>query len=189
MARASVIAAASIACAIVVAIAPGTSAWAQDVAGPAASDEGNAALVDPGAAPAVNPGDGRQAENRAAMFGAAAFDLMGFEPSLYTGKWFMPNKEDVRRCILDKESNFNYRATNGVYHGAYQLSAALAVGATWMMQREVRKEMGEEGVKIVQDLRQVTPNKWNRYWQDRAFWTIWRNGEGRDHWGGVAAGC
>ena len=23
---------------------------------------------------------------------------------------------------------------------------------------------------------------WNRYWQDRAFWTIWRKGKGSFHW-------
>jgi hypothetical protein len=115
-----------------------------------------------------------------------AVDLMGWRRSLYQGKWFMPGKEDVRRCILDRESNFNYRATSGVYHGAYQMSAALARGATWMMQPEVRREMGEEGVAIVEALRELTPNRWNRYWQDRAFWTIWRDGEGASHWRG---GC
>lgn len=112
-------------------------------------------------------------------------DLMGFLPSLYLGKWFMPGKEDVRRCIVLRESHANYRASNGSYFGAYQMSAALAVGATWMMQDEVKKEFGNEGVKIVQLLRTMTPNKWNRYWQDRAFWTIWRNGEGSQHWGGA----
>jgi hypothetical protein len=24
--------------------------------------------------------------------------------------------------------------------------------------------------------------QWNRYWQDRAFWTIWRDGRGKSHW-------
>ncbi len=90
----------------------------------------------------------------------------------------MPGNEDVRRCIMLRESNGNYRATSGTYHGAYQMSSALARGATWMMQKEVRKEMGEEGVKILQALRSTTPNTWNRYWQDRAFWTIWRDGAG-----------
>ncbi len=114
-----------------------------------------------------------------------AADLMGFMPSLYLGKWFMPGKEDVRRCIVLRESHANYRASNGTYFGAYQMSSALAVGATWMMQDEVKKEFGNEGVKIVQLLRTMTPNKWNRYWQDRAFWTIWRNGAGAQHWGGA----
>jgi hypothetical protein len=118
-----------------------------------------------------------------------AADLMGFMPSLYLGKWFMPGNEDVRRCIMLRESNGNYRATSGTYHGAYQMSSALARGATWMMQKEVRKEMGEEGVKILEALRSTTPNTWNRYWQDRAFWTIWRGGAGAGHWRGGAHSC
>lgn len=113
-----------------------------------------------------------------------ASDLMGFLPSLYLGKWFMPGKEDVRKCIVDRESNANYRANNGTYFGAYQMSRELGVGATWMMQREVRKEFGDEGMDIVQALRKLTPDRWNRYWQDRAFWTIWRSGEGARHWAG-----
>ena len=121
--------------------------------------------------------------------GREAADATGFEPSLYTGKWFMPGKEDVRRCIVERESHSNYRANNGSYFGAYQMSSALAVGATWMMQAEVKKEFGDEGEKIVKMLRKLTPDKWNRYWQDRAFWTIWSAPEGRGpgHWGG--AGC
>jgi hypothetical protein len=118
-----------------------------------------------------------------------AADLMGYLPSLYLGKWFAPGAEDVRRCIMMRESNANYRATNGTYHGAYQMSSALARGATWMMQKEVRKEMGEEGVAIVRALRETTPNNWNRYWQDRAFWTIWRDGAGAGHWRGGAHSC
>lgn len=128
----------------------------------------------------------REREAAHARGSRVAVDLMGWQPSLYQGKWFMPRKEDVRRCILDRESNFNYRATSGVYHGAYQMSAALGRGATWMMQPEVRREMGDEGVAILETLRKLTPNKWNRYWQDRAFWTIWREGEGARHWHG---GC
>jgi hypothetical protein len=31
--------------------------------------------------------------------------------------------------------------------------------------------------------------KWNRYWQDRAFWTIWRKGKGKSHWRGGAVKC
>jgi hypothetical protein len=118
-----------------------------------------------------------------------AADLMGYLPSLYLGKWFAPGAEDIRRCIMMRESNANYRATNGTYHGAYQMSSALARGATWMMQKEVRKEMGEEGVAIVRALRETTPNNWNRYWQDRAFWTIWRDGAGAGHWRGGAHSC
>ena len=145
---------------------------------------------EPAAAPA--PEDAAESASRAEREAAfargsrMAVDLNGYMPSLYQGKWFMPGKEDVRKCIIDREANFNYRATNGVYHGAYQMSSALARGATWMMQSEVRKEMGSEGVAIVKALRKMTPNRWNRYWQDRAFWTVWRNGAGARHWHG---GC
>jgi hypothetical protein len=136
--------------------------------------------------PADLPMTDREREAAHAQGSRAATDLRGWRPSLYTGKWFMPGKEDVRKCILDRESNFNYQSTSGVYHGAYQMSAPLGRGATWMMQAEVRREMGAEGVAIVQALRKLTPNKWNRYWQDRAFWTVWRKGAGARHWHG---GC
>jgi hypothetical protein len=156
--------------------------------------------VEPTATPAPKPsaptGDSTQGggstDDREAALARGdreAADLMGIMPSLYQGKWFMPSQDDVRRCIALRESHANYRATNGTYHGAYQMSSALAVGATWMMQKEVRKEMGAEGVAIVEALRKTTPNNWNRYWQDRAFWTIWRNGAGAGHWAGGSSGC
>lgn len=139
-------------------------------------------------APAASPSS-TDREAALARGNRQAADLMGFMPSLYQGKWFRPGKEDVRRCIVLRESHANYRATNGTYHGAYQMSRALAVGATWMMQKEVKREMGEEGVAILRELRKLTPNKWNRYWQDRAFWTIWRDGKGSRHWSGGAHRC
>lgn len=143
--------------------------------------------ADDTAAPASAEGEDREA---ALMRGSRqAADLLGYLPSLYQGKWYDPDVESVRRCIMDRESNFNYRATSGTYHGAYQMSAALGRGATWMMQKEVRKEMGEEGVAILRALRELTPNKWNRYWQDRAFFTIWRDGAGASHWRGGAHAC
>lgn len=120
-----------------------------------------------------------------------AKDDHGFMKSLYRGKWYMPKKERVRRCIIDRESNFDYEAVSrgGTYRGAYQFNRALAIGASWMMQREVRKEMGAEGLVIVRKLRTIPTHKWNRYWQDRAFWTVWRKGEGRSHWGSGGARC
>jgi hypothetical protein len=119
-----------------------------------------------------------------------AADTAGWMPSLYQGKWYMPAKEDIRRCIMDRESNFNYRVVGaGLYFGAYQMNRGLAVGATHMMEKEVAKEFGEEGVAILRALRKTPPHTWNRYWQDRAFWTIWRNGEGAGHWRGGSHSC
>ncbi len=118
-------------------------------------------------------------------------DMKGYEPSLYQGKWFMPNKEERRRCIMDRESNNSYRAVSagGVYRGAYQMNRGLAIGATHMMMKEVRKEMGKPGVQALKRLREIPTQQWNRYWQDRAFWTIWRKGKGAFHWRGGAYGC
>ena len=158
---------------------------AAETSSPSAGAPGDADTDQTGSADLSAMND-REREAAHARGSRMATDLMGWQPSLYQGKWFMPRKEDVRRCILNRESNFNYRATSGVYHGAYQMSSALARGATWMMQPEVRREMGDEGVAILETLRKLTPNKWNRYWQDRAFWTIWREGDGARHWRG---GC
>ena len=62
------------------------------------------------------------------------------------------------------------------------MNRALAIGATHMMMKEVRKEMGKPGVRALKRLREIPTQQWNRYWQDRAFWTIWRKGKGAFHW-------
>lgn len=126
-----------------------------------------------------------------ALGSAQAQDMKGYERSLYQGKWYMPKREDIRRCIMDREANHNYRAVSagGLYRGAYQMSRPLAIGATHMMMKEVRREMGDPGVQMLKQLRKIPTQQWNRYWQDRAFWTIWRNGNGKHHWRGGAWKC
>ena len=42
---------------------------------------------------------------------------------------------------------------------------------------------------ILEALRKIPASKWNRYWQDRAFWTVWRNGDGAGHWRGGGINC
>jgi hypothetical protein len=120
-----------------------------------------------------------------------AKDRKGIMKSLYRGKWFVKKADDNRRCIMRRESHGNYKAVSaqGLYRGAYQMGRGLAVGATHMMQREVRKEMGAEGVAILKKLRKTPTQQWNRYWQDRAFWTIWDRGDGRGHWRSVGRHC
>lgn len=162
-------------------------------------DSGNVELIDedldPDDIPEIDP---QTAAQRLAVeylyatgFHPHANELRGTRDSLYQGKWFMPRHEDRRQCILKRESNANYEAVGagGMYRGAYQMNRGLAVGATWMMQREVRREMGDEGVRLLRQLRGIPPNKWNRYWQDRAFWTIWSHGKGKRHWRGGAHNC
>ncbi len=117
-------------------------------------------------------------------------DRIGYERSLYQGKWYMPNREDLRKCISKVESRHRYKAgSGGYYRGAYQFSKPLARGVTWMMQPEVKKEMDDAGVNLIKQLRKTPMNNWNRYWQDRAFWTIWANGQGKSHWRGVSSRC
>lgn len=115
----------------------------------------------------------------------AAADLHGAMGSLYRGRWYSYSAEKNRLCIARRESHSNYRSGAGSYYqGAYQFSRSLGRGAAWMMLPEVRKEMGAAGERIVTALRSKPVASWNRYWQDRAFFTIWRNGSGRSHWSG-----
>ena len=142
-------------------------------------DEGN----DPGADAAARE-KARIAMETAHAFGSKkSRDLIGYEVSLYQGKWYMPKREKLRKCLSKIESHHHYKAgRGGTYRGAYQFSRPLTRGVTWMMQPEVRKEMGDAGLDLIQKLRKKPMNKWNRYWQDRAFWTVWKKGEGRSHW-------
>ncbi len=123
-------------------------------------------------------------------FGAAR-DTKGLMLSLYRGKWFVKKADDRRRCILKRESRADYKAVSvgGKYRGGYQMNRPLMRGAAWMMMKEVRKEMGPEGVAIAKGLFTTKSHLWNRYWQDRAFWTIWAKGEGRSHWRSNVYNC
>jgi len=38
-------------------------------------------------------------------------------------------------------------------------------------------------------LRKKPIHKWNRYWQDAAFYTAWRNGKGAKHWHLTGSKC
>ena len=123
-------------------------------------------------------------------FGAAR-DTKGAMLSLYRGKWFVKKADHRRRCILKRESRADYKAVSvgGQYRGAYQMSRPLVRGAAWMMMKEVRAEMGPKGVAIVKKLFTIKTHLWNRYWQDRAFWTIWAKGDGRSHWRSDVYNC
>lgn len=103
----------------------------------------------------------------------------GYAPSLYRGKWYHPRWEDERKCIMRRESRFNYRAANhsSSARGAYQfLDRQWRDGLVWMM----LKEGGNK--KEIRALRSKPIHHWNRYYQDRAFFTAWRHGQGRHHW-------
>lgn len=111
--------------------------------------------------------------------------------SLHTGVKYVARHDWVRRCIRARESNNLYNAVSrtGKYRGAYQFNDALKVGAAWMIQRQLRLEHGRTiAIEIGRALRAAPMNQWNIYWQDRAFWTIWRSGKGRSHWAATVPG-
>jgi hypothetical protein len=108
-----------------------------------------------------------------------ASSTKGYAPSLYEGKWYDEKWEDERKCIMRRESRYNYRATNSSSSaaGAYQfLDSQWRDGLVWMM-------LNEGGNKPeIKSLRNKPINKWSRYYQDRAFFTAWRHGKGAKHW-------
>lgn len=102
--------------------------------------------------------------------------MTGVRSSAYVGKYFSTRYEGTRKCIVRKESGGNYRIASrtGKYRGAYQFNANLA--------RSTAKKMGRS------DLVNKSFNRWSRFEQDKAFWTVWNNGRGRGNWP-TARGC
>jgi hypothetical protein len=151
---------------------------------PTSSDQAAAASAAPTVTNASSP---LERERSYAQGKGAAADRRGLMASLYQGAGYSYAAEKNRLCIAKRESHGNYTAggTRSYYQGAYQLSRPLGRGVTWMMQPSVKKQFGDEGLKILSTLRKTPVAKWNRYWQDRAFFTIWRGGKGRSHWGGL----
>ena len=126
----------------------------------------------------------------------ATRDMRGVEPSLYRGRFFKASKESIRRCIVKRESEGQYDVRGGGgnrYFGAYQMSDALADGATHMMLKEHTKILGEKTARsLMKQLRATPPNAWPRYWQDAAFSTVynWKSpGSGARHWAGGRWHC
>lgn len=119
-----------------------------------------------------------------------AMTQFGFLPSLYRGVWYDPSAENYRRCIMKRESNFNYKARNKTSsaQGAYQfLDNNWRDGLVWMMLKESKKE--KDGLKKeIKKLRKKRIQKWNRYFQDRAFYTAWQFGKGKHHWNATVPG-
>lgn len=109
-----------------------------------------------------------------------AHSTQGYATSLYQGKWYKKKWEDERKCIMRRESRFNYKAANksSSARGAYQfLDSQWRESLTHMLMPE-HKDQREE----VRSLRDKPIHKWSRYWQDAAFFTAWRHGDGKHHW-------
>ena len=130
-----------------------------------------------------------------AFVSKATLDRTGVQPSLYRGKYYRPSLERVRQCIVSRESSGHYFSVShsGTYRGAYQMSPALARGATWMMFPEFKKILGEKAAEVAMlRLRTTSMHKWTRFWQDAAFSTVynWEHANsGASHWRATNRGC
>lgn len=122
-----------------------------------------------------------------------ADDLKGYERSLYRGKYYYKDQERFRKCVMDRESSFSYRAANRVSsaRGAYQfLDNNWRDGLVHMMLKESRKK-DDQLHKDLKKLFDKPIHKWNRYYQDRAFFTALNyNGKwsGKKHWNATVPG-
>lgn len=124
-----------------------------------------------------------------AAYSAEAQDMKGWMESLYRGSWYDPANEDFRRCVMERESHFDYYASNPVStaEGAYQFldggggKGTWRNGLAWMMLAE-SKRTGDTLDDEIRGLFDKRIDEWNRYFQDRAFWTAFRFGKGAKHW-------
>ena len=122
-----------------------------------------------------------------------AADLKGYEKSLYRGKYYNKSQEGFRKCVMRRESNFRYKAANPTSsaRGAYQfLDSKWRDGLVHMLKKE-SKETGDLLSVEADGLFDKKIHKWDRYWQDRAFFTAlnW-NGDwtGKKHWNATVKG-
>lgn len=131
---------------------------------------------------------------RLAFASPQTLDTVGVQPSLYRGRFYRAKVERERRCIVRRESSGHYTSVSrSGYRGAYQMSSALARGATWMMQPEFTRVMGATAAeRAMQRLRATPAHRWTRYWQDAAFSTIynWEHVKsGARHWNATRHRC
>lgn len=123
-------------------------------------------------------------------FSKQAKDKRGFEPSLYRGKWYSPKWKKIRACIMERESGGSYWAFNrsSTARGAYQfLDSQWRQSLVWMMIAE-SKQTGDGLIPTIKKLRKKPIHRWNRYFQDRAFYTALRHGKGLFHWNATVKG-
>jgi hypothetical protein len=113
--------------------------------------------------------------------------LKGYKKSLYRGKYYHPDQEKFRWCVMKRESHHNYRAANKTSsaRGAYQfLDSQWREGLSYMMVKESKKS--DDGlIANIRNLKGKPIHSWNRYYQDRAFFTALNyNGKwsGKKHW-------
>lgn len=146
------------------------------------------------APPTDKPSISKQSREQAAARSSRASDMRGPLPSLYRGKYYHSDQEWFRKCVADREGSFTYMVRGGGgdnYYGTYQFHRNFQRGAAYMMAKESRET--KDGLrKEALALRYKPINKWSRYWQDRAFYTVLNyNGRwsGKNHWAGGRWHC
>lgn len=128
-----------------------------------------------------------------AAFSKDAKDKHGYEKSLYRGKYYYSDQESFRKCVMNRESNFTYtsRSSISTASGAYQfLDSQWRDGLVFMMIKESKKK--DHGLEKKLKAHFDKPiQTWNRYFQDRAFFTALNyNGKwsGKHHWNATVPG-
>ena len=120
-----------------------------------------------------------------------SYSLRGVFKSAYVGTFYDPRYEKKRMCIVKRESNGYYTVVSGGgYYGAYQFNDGWRKGAASLMYKTLKKEVGAaNALRLVSALKARRINKWSRYWQDRAFWTVFNHGRGAANWAGGRWTC
>lgn len=126
-------------------------------------------------------------------FGYNHHTMQGVEASAYRGDWFVAGHEAIRRCIVWRESRGRYGAKpwSSSASGAYQFirEPVWRKSLGWMLYPELKADLGPRAAKQIRAKLWATPiYNWGRYWQDAAFWTVWRKGAGRHHWAPTVPG-
>jgi hypothetical protein len=120
-----------------------------------------------------------------------SYALRGVFKSAYVGTFFDARYEKKRMCIVKRESNGYYTVvSHGGYYGAYQFNDGFRKGAASLMYKTLKREVGAaNALRLVKALKAKRINKWSRYWQDRAFWTVFNHGRGASNWAGGRWSC
>lgn len=124
-------------------------------------------------------GQDRGAPVRRALLGAVVGVLLisGAPAPAHADTYRDPRYEQVRQCIVHRESRGQYHRVNrwSGAGGAYQFMPRTA--------RTVARWMGRP------DLVYVPVQQWSKRSQDAAFWRLWDHGRGRSHWYSQSRPC
>jgi hypothetical protein len=104
-------------------------------------------------------------------------NVRGVQASAWRGKNYNPRWENVRKCIVFRESRGNYSVhrKGNKAGGAYQFLPNWTRGLAYMIGKP--------------QLKQVPIWKWSQQDQDHGFWAAWNNGKGSKHWRGGNIRC